>query len=191
MIIEGGRTFRVTHRFAIIAQQAANSRLFELRNANTSQLVVIHDFRVDWTQTAAHSNAIEDSLDLFKATGFTAVDDTGTVTLTASEMRTASEANAAVIRGVTIAGATAGMTGGTLSLDSGPLLQVPLWLLATLPTAGPVPTATLRFLPRSPYGERALTLAPNEGIVLRNRVLLEAAAGSSVYVSCAWSEVIP
>lgn len=188
VVVEGGQTYRVSHRCAIIAEQAANSRLFELRNAHTSNRVIIHEVAVVWLQTANHTAAIEDSLDLYKVTGFTVLDTTNTVALTESEMRTPQNATSVTLRGVTVAGAAAGMTGGTLTKDSAPLRQLPVWLLAALPAAVG-PRVEMIYRPSASDGERPLILAPSEGIIIENRALLGAAAGSSAYISVAWSEL--
>src|SRR6185436_7306610 len=99
--------YRTNHRCALVATQAANSRLFEVRNAGTNLLVPTR-MLVKWVQTAAHTAAIEDSLDVFKVTSFTVLDNTNTVTPTASVKlttgMTAPPGNAQ-IRGVTVAGA--------------------------------------------------------------------------------------
>lgn len=181
--------YRVNHRCALIATQAANSRLFELRNTGTN-LIIITRLLIKWLHTAAHTAAIEDSIDVFKCTGFTAVDTTNTVTPTASAKRTsmtAAPGNAA-IRGATVAGAAAGMTGGTLTKDGGSIGQLPKWLLLAQPTAGLVdPTVVDVF--DDVNGTHPLTLVQNEGIEIENRVLLGAAAGSSVYIDCSFAEV--
>lgn len=189
VVVEGGQTYRVSHRCALIASQGANSCLFELRNAHTTNRVIIHEVGIAWFQTANQTAAIENSLDLYKVTGFTVLDTTNTVTLTSSKMRTPQNATSVTLRGVTVAGAAAGMTGGTKTKDSAPLRQVPLWLLASIPTGGAVPSASTLYQPPAAYGERPLILAPDEGIVIENRVELGAASGASAYFSVAWSEL--
>lgn len=182
--------YRVNHRCAIIAAQAANSRLFELRNSHATNLIVPTRLVLKWLQTAAHTAAIEDSLDVFKVTGFSVVDTTNTVTPTASQKKAsmASAPGGAVVRGVTIAGATAGMTGGTLTKDGGSIGQLPQWLLAAEPTAGSVATMVIDNFD-DVNGTHPFVFAQNEGFIIENRVLLGAAAGSSVYIDFSWAEV--
>lgn len=182
--------YRVNHRCALVAAQAANSRLFELRNTGTN-VIVITRLLIKWMQTATHTAAIEDSIDVYKCTTFSAVDTTNTVTPTASVKKTtgmtAVPGNAA-IRGVTVAGAAAGMTGGTLTKDGGSIGQLPNWLLAAQPTAGFVyPEVIDNF--DDVNGTHPFVFAQNEGIEIENRVLLGAAAGSSVYIDCSWAEL--
>jgi hypothetical protein len=183
--------YRVNHRFAIIAAQAANSRLFELRNTS-SNLIILTRLNIRWLQTAAHTAAIEDSIDMFKCTSFTAVDTTNTVTPVASAKRNgmaAAPGNVA-IRGVTVAGAAAGMTGGTLTKDGGSVAQLCRWLLAAVPTAGDNFDREREMLD-DVNGTHPFSYGANEGFILENRVLLGAAAGSSVYVDLSYAEVDP
>lgn len=184
--------YRASHRCAMVATQAANSRLFEFRNAHASNLCVLLHLRVQIMQTAAHTAAIETSLDCFRVTGFSAVDTTNTVTPVGSKLRTSYgniDTAATFIRGVTVAGAAAGMTGGTLTKDTAPLFQLPIFLLAAVPTGGPTPYVEYHYSPDVGDGEAPLVMAQNEGFLLENRVLLGAAAGSSVYIDIAWAEV--
>jgi len=182
--------YRVNHRCALIATQAANSRLFEFRNTHATNLIIPTRCVLKWIQTAAHTAAIEDSLDIFKVTGFSVSDTVNTVTPTVSRKRTSMAAapGNAEIRGVTVAGAAAGMTGGTLTKDGGTLAQLPQWLLLALPTASTVIAAMLDAFD-DVNGTHPLVLVQNEGIIIENRVLLGAAAGSSLYIDFSWAEV--
>jgi hypothetical protein len=176
-----------TVRVAIVISQAANSRLFSIRNTGTNLLVVTR-LRVNWIQTAAHTTTIEDSLDLYRVTGFSAQDATNTVTPTVSPRRTtmAAAPGGAQVRHVTVAGAAAGMTGGTLTKDTNMAWTVPLLLQATQPTAS-MNAAEGDFM--SDAGQdHPFVLAQNEGLIIENRVALGAAAGSSVYIHCGWTE---
>ena len=182
--------YRSTVRFSLIASQAANSRLWEIRNTATN-LIIPTRLEIRWTQTSAHTAAILDQIALTRATGFTAVDTTNTVTPTPSVRRTsgmAASPGGAAIRHVTVAGAAAGMTGGTLTLDAGASGLVEQFLLAAVPTAGPVTPVVKEFLD-DVNGTHPFVLAQNEGIVVSNIALLGAAAGSSVTVDFSWAEV--
>lgn len=183
--------YRVSHRCAIVNTQAATSRLFELRNPSTTNLIVPTRLRLSWLPTGAHTAAIEDSLDVYKCTGFTLLDTTNTVTPTAARARTGNMAAApgsAQLRGVTIAGNSAGMTGGTLTKEGTALFQTPVWLLAALPTASLV-TPTIVDLFFEDDDEHPVVLGQDEGIIIENRVLLGAAAASSVYIDLAYAEI--
>jgi hypothetical protein len=181
--------YRTSHRHAMVASQAANSRLFELQNAHATNIIVVHRIRVTWVQTAAHTAAIEDSIDAYRCTSFSAVDTTNTVTPVASKLRTSYGTAGANLRGVTVAGNSAGMTGGTITKDTAPLFQVPMWLLAAVPTTVPTNTVTYDWFPKVEAGEAPLILVQNEGFIIENRVLLGIAAGSGVYIDVEWAEL--
>lgn len=181
--------YKTSHRTVLVNTQAANSRLFELQNAHATNLIVVHDIRVELIQTAAHTAAILDSLDIYRCTSFSAVDTTNTVTPVAAKLRNSFGTSGANLRGVTVAGAAAGMTGGTLTKDTAPLRQFGLWLLAAVPTGGPTPAIVGQYTPQVANGESPLILVQNEGLIIENRVLLGAAAGSAVSIDIEWSEV--
>lgn len=181
--------YRSSVRFALINAQAADSRLWVIRN-NATNVLVATRLRIQWTLIGAHTAAILDSLDLYRLTAFTTLDTTNTVTPVASVKRTAGMAAApggAQLRHVTVAGAAAGMTGGTSTPDGGAASMTEQWLLAAVPTAGPTTTLTAELLD-DVNGTHPFVLAQNEGLVLRNRVLLGAAASSSVVVDFSWAE---
>lgn len=181
--------YRVTARLALVNAQAANSRLFSIRNTGTN-LIIPTRLNVRWLQTAAHTAAIEDSLDIFKLTGFTVSDTVSTATPVASRKRTTMGAapGNVEIRQVTATGVAAGMTGGTLTKDGGPYSQVPKWLLLAVPT-GADEKYDLLAVEDDVSTTCPFVFAQNEGLEIENRVLLGAAAGSSVYIELAYAEV--
>lgn len=182
--------YRLSARFALIAAQAANSRLFSFRNNHATNLLIPTRLNLKWMQTAAHTAQIADSLDVFKVTGFTVLDTTNTVTPAASRKRTSMAAapGSADLRHVTIAGAAAGMTGGTLTKDGSPFAQLQRLMQAAVPTANDVLAALLDALD-DVNGTHPWIFVQNEGFEIENRVLLGAAAGSEVVVDLSWAEV--
>lgn len=183
--------YRVTHRCVLVATQAANSRIFELRNPHASNLIIPTRLLIKWLNQSAHTAIIEDSLDAYKVTGFSVLDTTNTVTLTPSLKRTSMSATNAQFRGVTATGVAAGMTGGTLTKDPGPFFQLPRILnQAVMATSETQPRiADVGDALDDDFGAHPWVLAQNEGIIIENRALLGAAAGSSVYIDCAYAEV--
>lgn len=189
-LLNATATFRVNYQLLLVATQAAGSRLFEIRNAGTDVVLVPTKLEISWIQNAAHTAAILAGLEVYKATGFTAVDSVDTTTVAGQVHRTG-EATApgnALIRGVTASGVAAGMTGGTVTTTGAPLARFRKWMLQTVPTAGDVPTNFWRAIEQSFGDEKPLVLAPDEGIVVTNSVLLGAAAGSLVNVDLTWTE---
>lgn len=182
--------YRTNHRCLLVNTQAANSRLFEVRNSHATNLIVPTRLVIKWVITAAHTAIIEDSLDVFKVTSFSAVDTTNTVTPTASAKR-ASMATApgnAVLRGATVAGAAAGMTGGTLTKDGNSVGQLPKMIGTAAPSTLEMGVSVLDAFD-DVNGTHPFVFAQNEGLIVENRVLLGAAAGSAVYIDFSWAEV--
>lgn len=181
--------YRSTARFALANAQAAGSRLWEIRN-NAANLIIPTRLNIQWTQIAAHTASIRDSLQLFRSTAFTVLDSVNTVTPTVSPRKStmAAAPGGAQIRHVTVAGAAAGMTGATRTPDGGFASAIEQWLIQTV-------SATIQLVPvvkemlDDVNGTHPFVLAQNEGLELQNEVLLGAAAGSSVVVDFSWAEI--
>ncbi len=178
--------YRTNHRCVLTAAQAANSRLFTLRNSGTN-FVIPTRLILKAVQSAA-GTAQEASIDVFRVTGFTVVDPTSTVTPTASVKRTtgmtAAASTGAQIRGVTSTGVAAGMTGGTLVKDGNSIGQLPIVVAA----------AAASFLWREDIfddvnGTHPFLLAQNEGIIIENRALNTTSYGVTLYIDMTWAEV--
>ncbi|HRC63400.1 MAG TPA: hypothetical protein PLX85_09305, partial [Dehalococcoidia bacterium] len=123
----------------------------------------------------------------YKLTGFTAVDTTDTVTLAGMSLdsrQTLAAPGSAVVRGATAAGVANGMTGGTLTKSAVPFGRAPLWQLAAIPTAGPVPETWLESL-----GDGPMMLAPDEGVGVENQIAFGAAGVAQFHVLAQWDEV--
>jgi len=180
--------YRSTVRFALVSAQTANARLWEVRNT-AANLIIPTRLRVTWLQTVGATAAGRLELNLFRLTGFTAVDTTNTVTPVSSPKKTAGMAGApggAAIRHVTVAGIAAGMTGGTLVKDGGAVSILEMWHLLAMPTAGPVPSLVSELLD-DVNGTHPFALAQNEGLEIESIVNLTGPA-SSVTVDFSWCE---
>ena len=183
--------YRTSVRINSTAAQAANSRIFEIRNTHATNLIIPTRLTLRAIQTVA-GTLQENSLDIYKVTGFTAVDTTNTVTPVSTIKRGATMAaypGGAAIRHLTLAGNAAGMTGGTLTKDT--------QFFATLPymvTAG-LATATYQPPQWGPYdclddinGTHPFVLVQNEGIIIENRVLNVTSYGITWYIDFSWCE---
>lgn len=184
-----GGHYRVAHRAALVAVQAAASRLFEIRNPSTTKLLIPIRLRMTILQTGAHTAVLEDSFDVSYTGAFSAVDNANNVLLTPRGMRApapAMPAAVSIIQGVTVAGAAAGMTGGSVVLDpNGPTLQVPIIFQTTLQTTG-MEISSLDYIWQQ--GEHPFVLGQNEGLVITNRVVFGAAGAAGFYCDLAFAE---
>lgn len=178
--------YRVAMRTQLLAVQAANSRLFELRNSGSNLIIPT---RIEVTVWPVGSVAFPYllALSLFKCTSFTAVDTTQTTTPTVSVMKTSGMSaapGAAHVR--LLSGAAGGMTGGTLTKDASPIGTLLAWMASVTPTTRPV----TKEMAKRNGDEYPLVLAQNEGFVIDN-VLLGSATANEVQVVCelAWAEV--
>lgn len=184
--------YRTSVRISSTAVQAANSRIFQIRNTHATNFIVPTRMTLRAIQATA-GTLQENSLDVYKYTSFTAVDTTNTVTPVSSVKRTTAMAaypGGAAVRHLTLAGAAAGMTGGTVTKDT--------QFFATLPymvTAG-VATATYQPPPWGPYecfddtnGTHPFVLLQNEGIGVESRVLNVTSMGIVWYIDFSWAEV--
>lgn len=191
--IGSGGHYRCATRTRLVNTQAANSRLFEIRNPSATILMVLLKLHIQWFTLATdlHTATIEDSLDVYKATGFSVVDPTGSpVTPLTTKARTSDPSSIVEVRANALAGLAAGITGGTLTMEASPYAALGKALLAApVATAVPPPKDELLLIPEMGDGQHPLVLVQNEGIVVANRVVLGAAANSSVYINAQWAEV--
>lgn len=179
--------YRLSYRAVLAATQAANSRLFELRNTSTN-VIVLTRLVLRVLQIAA-GTAQENSLDCFKVTGFTAVDTTNTTTPVPSSKRTsmgAAPGNVA-LRGVTLAGVAAGMTGGTLTKDATAFATLPFNVATAINVTtiwGPLDCLD------DVNGTHPFVLANNEGFEIENRILNVTSYGCAFYMDLSYAEVV-
>ena len=179
--------YRTSVRIASTAAQAANSRIFEIRNTHATNLIIPTRLSLRALQTAA-GTAQENSLDVYRVTGFSAVDTTNIVTPVSSVKRTSMAAypGGAAIRHLTLAGAAAGMTGGTLTKDTQFFATLNYNVAAAIQTTsqwGPYDCLD------DVNGTHPFTLIQNEGIMIENRVLNVTSYGITWYIDFSWAEV--
>jgi hypothetical protein len=182
--------YRTSVRINSTAAQAANSRIWTLRNTHATNLIVLTRLTLRALQTVASGVAsAEHSLDVYKVTGATADDTVNTVTPTSSRKRTSMAAypGGASVRHLTLAGAAAGMTTGWNGTKDGQFF-------ATLPynTNNAINTTTIW----GPYdcaddvnGTHPFVFVQNEGFVIENRVLNVTGYGITWYLDISWADV--
>lgn len=181
--------YRTSVVLTMATTQAANSRLFELRNTSTN-LIIPTRIRVGMLTTGTVTTAYAFQLDLFRCTSFTAVDTTNTVTPTTSVKRTtgmtAYPGNANV-RYVTVAGAAAGMTGGTLTKDANPIGSLVAWTHTAAPAAI-TPMNTTELLD-DVNGTHPIVLEQNQGFEIENAIVGSGTANVvKVLIDVSWTE---
>jgi hypothetical protein len=183
--------YRTSVRISSTAAQAANSRIFEIRNTHATNLIIPTRLTLRAIQTAA-GTLQENSLDIYKVTTFTAVDTTNTVTPVSSVKRTSMAAypGGAAVRHLTLAGNAAGMTGGTLTKDTQFFSTFPYMVTAGLATATftPPPWGPLDVLD-DVNGTHPFVFVQNEGLIIENRVLNVTSMGITWYIDFSWAEV--
>jgi len=177
--------YRTSVTITSTSAQAANSRLFEVRNTG-SNLLVLTQLRLQAIQGASGTAQIN-RLECFKLTGFSAVDTTNTVTPVSSVKRTgnmtAYPGNAAV-RHLTLAGNVNGMTGGTLTKDT----QAFGAMVTPVTTSAQTVTYILD-LSDINQGSHPFVFANNEGWDVESAVLNVTTFGYTWTIDCSWCEV--
>lgn len=180
--------YRTSVRINSTAAQAANSRIFEIRNTHATNLIIPTRMRLRALQTAA-GTAQENSLDVYKVTGFTVVDTTNTVTPVSSVKRGATMAaypGGAAVRHLTLAGAAAGMTGGTLTKDTQFFFTLPYNVAAAINTTTQWDSGEIF---DDNNGTHPFVFVQNEGLIVENRVLNVTSYGITWYIDFSWAEV--
>lgn len=184
--------YRTSIQLTMATSQAANSNLFEVRNTGAN-LLVLTRCRIGVYATGTVTTPYLGKWSLMRTTSFTVTDTTNTVTPTGSTKRTSFSAypGNAHVRYVTVAGAAAGMTGGTLTKDANAMAQ----FIATM-TTGPNTTAGGFVMPSADMvddvnGTHPLVCAQNEGWIIENTVVGSATANViQVLIDISWAEVV-
>lgn len=178
--------YRTFVRLTMVADQGANSRLFELRNSG-GNLIIPTRLTVSAVPIGGVASPYAFELGLYKFTSFSAVDTLNTVTPGVAVMRTSGMTGApggAVLRRLSD-GVNSGMSGGTLTKDQ-QLAGLVAWMASVSASSQPVTRELID--PKS--GEHPPVLANNEGLVLENVTVGSATANAiRVLLELAWAEV--
>lgn len=179
--------YRLWTRFTMVTSQNANSRLWQVRNGHASNLIVPTRLRIIILPAGTITTAYRFEANLFKATTFTAVDTTNTVTPGAPSNKRSTMATTAgaIFRHVTVAGAQAGMTGGTLTKDAVAIGAATGWVATAAATTLPLITEMLDDV----NGTHPFVLVQNEGLEIENIVAGSGTANViDVGVDFSWAE---
>lgn len=150
------------------------------------KLCLIRRFRAEWTTVTGFTAQQEISMQLFKATAFTVLHNAGGAATTPSKKQRTSLMPAPLLAAY-IANSTTAISGSTATLDTDPLDACSASALAA-GAAVQNATMSLDFNPDVTEGS-PMILESNEGLVLRNGVVMGAAGAARVSIKFDWMEV--
>lgn len=179
----------------LAAALAAGGQLFYLRWTDATRFFVLHRFKASFQPLTLFTAATltDFGFDLMKATAVSAgAGGTDLGALVKTKMRTSMGASLLDTAGLMRISTTAALTALT-TLDATSIAQSLGDTQRVNPAAATeeqlVNDPTLSYVADLGSGEYPLTLAQNEGLVLRNRTVWPAAGTGIVQVELAWSEV--
>lgn len=179
--------YRVVSAVLLSASQAANSRLFEIRNSGSNLIVPL---LVEVEMLAVGDVAAEQQcwLSMFGCTNFTAVDDTNVTTPSVMVVRpTGMSAAPGGVQVRACVSNPAGMTGGTLTKDAGAHSNLVAWMASA---SAARPASRKRFVDPSDLSIHPPVYTQNQGFVIENTVLGPSSDNSvNVFITVAWAEV--
>jgi hypothetical protein len=180
--------YRHSIKLIMATSQAANSRLWTIRNSTTN-LIVPTRLRIIVMATGTVTTGYRAQFDVYRLTSFSVSDSTNTATPTISVKRTSTMAAApggAAVRHVTASGVAAGMTSGTLTKDVNPIGTAFYWAATASASTAPVVSETMDDV----NGTHPFVLAQNEGLLIENTIVGSGTANViEVIVDCSWAEV--
>lgn len=151
----------------VAAGTSSAGHLFSFRNPHASRSVVVTRLRLFWATLTGFTAPQEIGFELFKVTGYS-VDATGGTAVTPQKRRTSTVASVATARIATTGALTAGTIG---AFAAQPGLRRSVLELADGATIAKR-SFEVDWIPRDDHGE---VLAANEGLIVRNAVLMGAA----------------
>lgn len=179
---------------ALGAGSATVGHMYHFRWPDATRFAVIHYVKAQFqTLTAFTAPTVTDfGFDMFKTTAHSVAGTTNKTNVTGSKMRTSMGATLMAAADQLIA-TTVGITGQTATFDTNAIAESigdPNIVNAAAATeyANQGPPPILLYNPAA-SGEYPLTLAQNEGFIIRNRTVWPAAGTGLLTVEVAWSEV--
>lgn len=180
--------YQLSALIPLATSQGVLSRLFELRNKG-SNLIIPTLASLEVMPTGPVAVPYMCVLQMRRCTNFTALDTTNITTPTAGVLRTgmAAAPGGAQLGLVTPPGASAGMTGGSMSIDLNALSRVMVWMASVSATTRPVRKDLIGDIVN---GRHPLVLSANEGFVIENVVLGSDTSNQAwVVLDLSWAEV--
>lgn len=179
--------YRLATTVALVVTQAANGTLLSFRWGDATRLAVIHNIRLKLTQTAAATATIMPLYQVFIARAFTVSDSVGTaITLTGNNMKKRTSMGTTLVTDIRKSAVAAGLTVGTRTLDTEPILE--MGTNSTITTPNNMLYAAE--LDMADSADHPVVLAQNEGFIVRGPTIVFGAAGTAnLQVEVAWAEV--
>jgi hypothetical protein len=179
--------YRLSTTVPLVVTQAANGTLFSFRWGDATRLCLIQDIRLQFLQTAAATATIWPVFSIFTARGWSASDSAGTaLTLTGNSFKKRTSMGTSLITDIRKSALAAGLTAGTRTLDSDPIVQLPVTSTITTPNTS-LYSADLDLDSGTAH---ALVFAQNEGFIVQGPSTVFGAAGTAnLVVDVAWAEV--
>ena len=169
----------------IAAGSATAGHLFVVRAPSTNVMVVTR-LVAKWRTVVGFTAAQEVAMKVFRLTGFTVNYSGGTdIILTTPQFKKRTSYASTTIQQARIGGAGA-LTAGTQTLDTNELASESTWELAVGVT---VPKTRFDMACNSSSaGDHAIVLTGNEGLIVRNEILMGAAGTGRLIVEMDWFE---
>ncbi len=158
----------------VAAGTGSAGHLFSFRNPSSTLLVFVTQIRFYWSTLVGFTAQQEMAIEAYRASAYT-VDASGGTAVTPGKRRNAFAT--ASIAGARIA-TTGALTGGTVTLAAQPLMRRGVLELAEAATVSKR-SFEAEWRPRDDHGE---VLAQNEGIIIRNSILMGAGGAGRLHV---------
>lgn len=175
----------------VAAATGTAGHIFAMRwapgTATPTQFCIVTRFRARWVTVAGFTGAQEVGMDLIIARSFSASYTGGTaMTLTTPSNQKRTSFPGSQMADMRI-GTTGALTAGTQTLDSQPIAQCSFSELAA---GAAVPKGFMEInLDTQDLDRYPVVLAPNEGLVLRNDILMGGGGTARVIVEVDWLEL--
>lgn len=179
--------YRVAQTIGLVVTQAANGTLFSWRWGDATRFAVLNFIRLELMQTAAATATIWPRYQVFIARSFTASDSVGTaLTISGNNMKKRTNMGTTLLTDARFSAAAAGLTVGTRTLDTQPIMEMTSNSTITTPNA----IAYSKALDMTDGTDMPFVFAQNEGWIVRGPTTVFGAAGTAdLTVDASWAEV--
>jgi hypothetical protein len=180
--------YRIAQTVALVATQAVNGTLFSFRWGDATRFCIIGKLKISVMQTAAATATIMPSFQIFLARSFSVSDSAGTaLVLTGNNAKKRTSMGSSLVTDARFSAVAAGLTAGTRTLDSNPIIELATQQVITTPNAT-LYAAELDI--GAGDGNHPIVLAQNEGFIVRGPTIVFGAAGTAnLLVEVSWAEV--